>query len=139
MLPRNQPLRLSARWAPLTACLFVVTAGTHAAEPAPTDLAEADVRDIGSRRQLFVDDYLIASMQNLKRSFHAAQKHPSPVMTPEFPWEGVGTAPWPSVYLFGDVVWDDTEKIYRMWYTSAPGVASLAGLKYVPPTFCVTA
>ncbi|MFC1596499.1 HEAT repeat domain-containing protein [Planctomycetota bacterium] len=82
-------------------------------------LARTDVRNIASRRQLFIDDYLIASTQNLKRSFHPAQKHPSPVMVPEHPWEGVDTAPWPSVYLFGDVLWDEDQKIYRMWYTSA--------------------
>jgi hypothetical protein len=58
-------------------------------------------------------------MKNLKRSFHPAVKHGPPVMVPEYPWEGVGTAPWSSVYLFGDVIWDEEEQIYRMWYTSA--------------------
>ena len=40
-------------------------------------------------------------------------------MVPEHPWEGVDTAPYPSVYLFGDVIWDEEQKTYRMWYTSA--------------------
>ena len=77
------------------------------------------VRDIGSRRQLFIDDYVIASTHKLKRTFHAARKHGEPVMVPEHPWEGVGTAPWPSVFLFGDVIWDDEDQQYRMWYTTA--------------------
>ena len=77
------------------------------------------VRDIGSVRQLFIDNHLIASMRNLRRDFHAAEKHKGPLMVPEHPWEGVGTAPWPSVYLFGDVIWDEAEKIYKMWYTAA--------------------
>ena len=58
-------------------------------------------------------------MKNLKRRFHRARKHGPPVMVPEHPWEGVGTADWPSVYLFGDVIWDEEQEAYRMWYTSA--------------------
>jgi len=77
------------------------------------------VRDIGSRRQLLVDDHVIASLSSLKRSFHPARKHGPPVIVPEHPWEGVGTAEWPSAYLFGDVIRDDDKKVYRMWYTSA--------------------
>ena len=76
-------------------------------------------RDIGSRRQLLIDDYVIASTHNLKRTFHTARKHGEPVMVPEYPWEGVGTAPWESVFLFGDVIRDDSEAQYRMWYTTA--------------------
>ncbi len=97
----------------VAAAMLCSVRSSQAAQPGQT------VRDIGSRRQLFVDDYLIASTKNLKRSFHTAEKHPSPVMVPEHPWEGVGTAPWPSVYHFGDVIWDDEKDIYRMWYTTA--------------------
>jgi hypothetical protein len=80
---------------------------------------ESAIRDIGSRRQLFIDDHVIATTGNLKRSFHRARRHGAPVMVPEHAWEGVGTAPWPSVFLFGDVVWDGETKQYRMWYTTA--------------------
>ena len=80
-------------------------------------MTDGEVRDIGSRRQLLIDDYVIASTRNLKRTFHAARKHGEPVMVPEHPWEGVGTARWPSVLMFGDVVRDE-EGRYRMWYTT---------------------
>ena len=80
---------------------------------------DQQVNAIGSRRQLFIDDYLIDSMSSLKRSFHPGRKHGDPLIVPEHPWEGVGTAPWPSTFLFGDVVWDEEEQLYRMWYTSA--------------------
>ena len=76
-------------------------------------------RNIGSQRQLFIDDHVIASTGNLKRTFHHMEKHGAPVMVPEHPWEGVGTAPWPSVFLFGDVIWDAEQNQYRMWYTTA--------------------
>jgi hypothetical protein len=58
-------------------------------------------------------------MENLKRSFHQAMKHGPPVMVPEHPWEEVGTAPWPSVFPFGDAIWDEDRGEYRMWYTTA--------------------
>jgi len=100
--------------------LWPVTPTAAADSPANVeDQAQKTVRDIGSLRQLFIDDYMIDSMTSLKRSFHTAQKHGPPVIVPEHPWEGVGTAPWPSVFLFGDVIWDEGEKIYKMWYTSA--------------------
>ncbi len=58
-------------------------------------------------------------MRSLMRQSHAMRKHGPPVIIPEHPWEGVGTAPWPSAYLFGDVEWDADMSLYRMWYTSA--------------------
>lgn len=87
---------------------------------AVTRSEEHTSRDIGSRRQLFIDDYMIASIHGLKRSFHPAKKHPKPVMIPEHPWEGVGTADWPSVYMHsGNVIFDEQKRIYRMWYSTA--------------------
>lgn len=74
---------------------------------------------VGSRRQLFIDDHVIAQSRNLKRSFHTARRHGPPVLEPEHPWEGVGTSPWPSTYLFGDVIHDAERGCYRMWYTTA--------------------
>ena len=96
-----------------------MTTITLAGVPAMAQSTSGPVRDIGSRRQLLIDDHVIGSMKNLKRSFHRARKHGPPVIVPEHPWEGVGTAPWPSVYLFGDVIRDEEEQVYRMWYTSA--------------------
>ena len=105
------------------ALLAALLAAAHAAgadEPPKKENPMSDAtRDIGSRRQLLIDDYVIASLAAVKRSFHPARKHGRPVIVPEHPWEGVGTADWPSVYLFGDVAWDDREKLYRMWYTTA--------------------
>lgn len=104
---------------PIRACWLTLAVLAASGQCAEAETLGQTARDIGSRRQLFIDDYLIASMENLKRSFHAAEKHGPPVMVPEHPWEGVGTAPWPSVYVFGDVIWDDEQQIYRMWYTTA--------------------
>ena len=51
----------------------------------PVDVSDWPLR-IDSRRQLFVDDYLIASMDGLKRKWHEPVKHPgNPVMEGELP------------------------------------------------------
>ncbi len=84
MLLRGHPIRVD--WL----MLAVVAVAVLSAEFAGAADSAQTVRDIGTRRQLFIDDYLIDSMENLKRSFHAAEKHDSPVMVPEHPREGVG-------------------------------------------------
>ena len=46
---------------------------------------------VGKAPQLFVDDVLIESMKRLKRTLHAAEKHPdNPLASPEKPWESDG-------------------------------------------------
>ena len=45
--------------------------------------------DIGSQKQLFVDDYLIESMTNARQAMNPADKvENNPVLRPERPWEG---------------------------------------------------
>jgi hypothetical protein len=105
--------------------LFVFPTAIGFAEDAVLNNEGAEqekVRHIGSMRQLFIDDYMIESMKSLKRNFHAARKHPKPVVVPDQPWEAVDPKT-PCVYVgFGDVIWDEEAKQYKMWYTSwSPG------------------
>jgi len=69
--------------------------------------------DIGSRRELFVDGYLIASLRDARRQLH----HPAPqnvAIVHDAPWEGAGSA-YHSVIRDGD--------LYRLYYRgSALGV-----------------
>ena len=45
--------------------------------------------EIGSKKQLFVDDYLIESMSDCMRVMNRAEKvEHNPVIRPEHPWEG---------------------------------------------------
>ncbi len=49
--------------------------------------ADAGLR-IGTRRQLFIDDFVIEGMERVRRSVHPATKHPAnPVLRGEKPWE----------------------------------------------------
>lgn len=63
------------------------------------------------QRQLFVDDYRIASSTNLRRVIHPARKHPdNPILLPVKPWEGQ------YVFLYGTVMRDAEEGIWKAWY-----------------------
>ena len=72
---------------------------------------------IGKKRQLFVDDYLIDKVENLKLNVHSWQKHPSnPLLIPDKPWEGAGNY----ALVWGSVIFEEELNRYRMWYwTSA--------------------
>ena len=72
-------------------------------------MAVGDPITVDARRQLFLDDYLIASSQNVTRVIHPATKHPdNPVLAPTEPWEGK------VAILYGSVLADEGK--YRMWY-----------------------
>ena len=60
--------------------------------------------------QLFIDDELIEEGLRLGRCIHQPQKFPEPVLRPEKPWERN------AVLLWGSVIWDERERIFKMWY-----------------------
>ena len=67
--------------------------------------------DIGSAKQLFVDDYLIESMTNTRQIMNPAEKaENNPVVRPEHPWEGNCVITW------GSVLFDAEEKLFKVWY-----------------------
>ena len=61
-------------------------------------------------RQLFVDDYLIGKLVNVKRTLHQPAKHPAPLIRPVHPWENFAvqtrTAPF----------WVPEEKVWKFFY-----------------------
>ncbi|MBN2566442.1 MAG: hypothetical protein JXB46_12105, partial [Candidatus Eisenbacteria bacterium] len=66
---------------------------------------------VGSEKQLFVDEAIIASSKNLERMLHPVRKHPeNPVVVPDKPWEGL------CVLLYGAVIRDPSSSNLRMWY-----------------------
>lgn len=71
--------------------------------------------DIG--RQLFVDDFLIASTDGVMRVWHHPRKYEgNPVLKPETPWEL--NTPGNAIALpkGGGLWWDSHAKIFRLWY-----------------------
>ena len=94
--------------------------------------AESDASapiEVGPQKQLFLDDYLVASTTNIYRRIHPAEKSTSnPVIRQTDPWED------PLNILYGSVI-RDGEK-YKSWYKSGPGVSyaeSDDGIHWVKP------
>jgi len=76
--------------------------------------------NLGSDRQLFIDEYVIDEIQGLTRTLNQPQKYAgNPIMAPLYPWEG-------SLWLYGDVV-RDSDGGWRMWYTG-PGAGGLPSM-----------
>lgn len=72
--------------------------------------------DIGSHRQLFVDNYVLEFTENLKRTLHQPIKHPeNPVIRPTKPWEAKGLH-WASI------IYDAEEDVYKAWYLAIHGL-----------------
>ena len=66
---------------------------------------------VGTARHLFVDKWLIASTQGVRRKLHAIEKSPAnPLIVPEHPWEGA------AVLGGGAVFRDETTGEFKMWY-----------------------
>jgi len=73
---------------------------------------EKEALVISSKRQLFVDDYLIQNRSNVIQKLHQVAKYKdNPIVHPDRPWEG------PQVQI-GTVIRDEEEGIWKMWYTS---------------------
>ncbi len=103
-----------------------------------TALAPALTADVpiplDARRQLFLDDYLIASMTRVQRTVAPAQKFPAnPVLWPTESWEP------PMATVYGSVMRDGAK--FRMWYKSGMGVGyaeSDDGIRWRKPRLDLT-
>ena len=70
--------------------------------------------DIGSTKQLFVDDALIDSMVNVFAVLHPGRKHPAnPLLAPDRPWEGQAIT-CDNTALYDPDAPDDRR--FRLWY-----------------------
>jgi len=77
--------------------------------------AQAQVCDIGSRLELFVDEYLIESMNGVTRELHSPERKGA-VMIFDRAWEGASTG---CVTVFDDSIPDGMPH-YRMYYVGVP-------------------
>jgi len=86
--------------------IFMIASGLFAA---------GDPIVIDARHQLFLDDTLVASMENVTRCVQPATKFAgNPVLRPTEPWEG------DVVIVYGSILRDGDR--YRAWYHAGPGV-----------------
>ena len=72
--------------------------------------------ELGGKRQLFVDNYVVEHLENLRKVLHQPQKHPqNPVLRPERPWE--------ERIEWANVLRDEEERIFKAWYLTGEGLA----------------
>ena len=92
-------------------------------------IASADPITLDSRHQLFLDDYLITSMKNVKRVVEQAQKYSkNPLIWPSEKWEEQ------LLTIYGSVIRDSDK--FRCWYKSGLGVGyaeSTDGITWTKP------
>lgn len=81
-------------------------------------MVSSPVLDIGSTKQLFIDDSVVAASTNVQRQPHRPVRHGPPVLKADRPWETDGGG----VYMYGgSVLFDSEERVFKMWYrTSGP-------------------
>lgn len=70
---------------------------------------------IGSTRQLFIDDYLIESLEGASKQLNQPSKHPQ---NPLLPMAPADSSSWDAdmPVQFGSVVFDEEESVFKMWY-----------------------
>lgn len=102
LVSRRGWLKLACAFGLITTA-FVFLPWELAADERPQPL------DIGSRRQLFLDDHLIDRMDGLTRSMHQPVKR-GPVLKAEHPWEGVYIA------VFSPPMWVADEGVFKQVY-----------------------
>jgi len=101
---------------------------------APRSPAASEPIVIDSTHQLFLDDYLIASMTRMQRTVEPVQKFGgNPVLWPSESWEP------PIATVYGSVIRDGVK--FKMWYKSGMGVAyaeSDDGIQWSKPRLDLT-
>ncbi|HOX59206.1 MAG TPA: twin-arginine translocation signal domain-containing protein [Candidatus Paceibacterota bacterium] len=112
-LSRRQFLQLTAAAAAGTAAWQFTPAFAQtdsAGTPFETALAGPGQ---GHWRRLFLDAWAVEEQQGLARVFHAAEKHPVPVLKSDKPWDSVPAA-ITGPYVYGTVARDGSK--LRLWY-----------------------
>jgi hypothetical protein len=66
---------------------------------------------IGSQKQLLIDDYVVERLEGVQQRLHPAIKDvANPILAPDHPDQDM------FLVGFGNVLYDDEEHIYKMWY-----------------------
>ena len=81
------------------------------------DRSDASPVDVGTRKQLFADDLIIGQQENVFRTLNQPTKHhDNPIIALEPPQQVGGEE---HVIVMGTVMYDDDERLFKMWYECA--------------------
>ena len=70
---------------------------------------------VGTRTQLFVDDFLIAESEGVSERLHSMTRLPEPVLQAAAPWERPAVG---GLWGAANALYDPDERRFRMWYQS---------------------
>lgn len=118
---------------PALFCLTAAVAAGNNPAAAAVDLHDlaapaAGVYDAGSRAQLFVDRLLVREAEGVCFTQHPGTKHPqNPLLKADQPWEG-----W-RLEIFGNVLYDEEERLFKMWYLAEPAGAGATSTTRMSP------
>ena len=74
-------------------------------------------------RYLFLDMHHITRIEGLYRRMHQPQRHPeNPILRGENPWESVAS-------LYGTVLYDPQDSLFKMWYLTGPYVDGMVEVR----------
>ena len=80
-------------------------------------MSDASPIDVGTRKQLFADDHIIGERQNVFRTLNQPTKNrDNPIIELEPPQQVGGDE---HVIVMGTVMYDEDERIFKMWYECA--------------------
>ena len=93
----------------------------RAAEETPTPI------DIGTRKQLFIDDYIVAETKGVFRTLNQPVKYKgNPLIRPRKPRTGEPEL----VIMGGSVIYDGEEKLFKMWYEATDHQRTHSAMAY---------
>lgn len=74
-------------------------------------------------RYLFLDMHHITRIEGLYRRLHQPERHPeNPILRGENPWESVAS-------LYGTVLYDPQDSLFKMWYLTGPYVDGMVEVR----------
>jgi hypothetical protein len=74
-------------------------------------------------RYLFLDMHNITRIEGLYRRMHQPQRHPeNPILRGENPWESIAS-------LYGTVLYDPQDSLFKMWYLTGPYVDGMVEVR----------
>ncbi len=112
-------MTLKQPWILGAALLLVAVGSFPACAPAP-GTSPGDALNLGSRRQLFLDDTLTRSMSRLSRVLHQPEKVSGNPLLSRIPEESDA---WDAGMFIGfsSVLYDRREGLFKIWYGLHPG------------------
>jgi hypothetical protein len=119
---RYEERRTLARVAPLVSAVVCLVATTS---------IDAQTIDVGRQKQLFIDDYIVAKTKGVFRTLnHPVKYEGNPLISPPEPRPGEPEL----VILGGSVIYDQQERLFKMWYEATDHQRTHSAVGYATST-----